>query len=248
MESGPIPLAVNDVNGCEGQQRTRPRQSFGTASALLLADGDRLGRLVGELGGEAVGTALSSFTADVPGIVVNHGGVTVYAGGDDVLAMLPVEGALDCARELADSYRTSFAGEAGATLSAAVVFAQARVPLGNVIAEAHRLLDEVAKEGNGRNSVAMGVLKGSGRHCQWVSSWTRRFPDASEAPAMGAFTELMQQMGALSTEPGVSGSLVYRFRDTVARLSGMERWKPGDGCQGRRQYVPLRRRNVVPPG
>ncbi|MBN1460125.1 MAG: type III-B CRISPR-associated protein Cas10/Cmr2, partial [Armatimonadetes bacterium] len=61
-----------------------------TFYALLLADGDRLGRLVGTMGGEAVGQALAAFTRDVPGIVQEHDGVTVYAGGDDVLAMLPV--------------------------------------------------------------------------------------------------------------------------------------------------------------
>ena len=37
--------------------------------ALLLADGDRLGRLVGELGGQSVGEALSAFIAKVPKIV-----------------------------------------------------------------------------------------------------------------------------------------------------------------------------------
>ena len=65
--------------------------------ALLLADGDRLGRLVGELGGLSVGEALSAFIARVPEIVSEHDGVTIYAGGDDVLAMLPAPRALSCA-------------------------------------------------------------------------------------------------------------------------------------------------------
>lgn len=200
--------------------------------AVLLADGDRLGRMVGELGGDQVGKALSHFTADVPNIVQHRdpeeAGVTIYAGGDDVLAMLPVEGALDCAQALADRYHAAFEGETGATLSAAVVFAQARVPLRSVIDEAHRLLDGVAKEGNGRDSLAAGVLKGSGRHCQWVSSWTRKLPDGSEAPALDVLADLTRRVGDLSSEPGISGSLTYRMRDTLARLCGWERWQPGD--------------------
>lgn len=220
-----LKMAARDDSERDEENPSEPLPAF---YALLLADGDRLGRLVGELGGDTVGKALSRFTADVPEIVGNCGGETVYAGGDDVLAMLPVEGALDCARELANSYRAAFAGETGATLSAAVVFAQARVPLRTVIEESHRLLDDIAKEKNGRNSLALEVLKGSGRHCQWASSWTRRLPDASETSAVAALTELMHRMGDLSTEPGLSGSLVYRLRDTVARLCGWERWQPGD--------------------
>lgn len=196
--------------------------------ALVLADGDRLGRLVGELGGAVVGAALSGFTTEVPGIVAEHGGVTVYAGGDDVLAMLPVEEALDCAGELAATYRSAFAGHEGATLSAAVVLAQARVPLRSVVDESHRLLDGVAKEGNGRDSLAVAVLKGGGKHCQWVSSWDRRLYEDNTAPALDALDELAQQFRNAATEPGVSGSLVYRLRDTLARLCGWERWQPGD--------------------
>ena len=196
--------------------------------ALLLADGDRLGRLVGTLGGDAVGAALSSFTSRVPDIVTEHGGVTVYAGGDDVLAMLPMEGAVDCAGKLAESYRASFHGHDSATLSAAVVLAQARVPLRSVIEEAHHLLDDVAKEENGRNSLAVGVLKGSGKHCQWVSSWNRRLSGEDTVPALAALDELVGQFKTADTEPGLSGSLVYRLRDTLARLCGWERWRPGD--------------------
>ena len=196
--------------------------------ALVLADGDRLGRLVGELGGAVVGAALSGFTTDVPGIVAEHGGVTVYAGGDDVLAMLPVEEAIDCAGELADTYRSAFAGRPGATLSAAVVLAQAHVPLRSVVDQSHRLLDEVAKEGNGRDSLAVAVLKGSGKHCQWVSSWNRWLYEDNTVPALNVLDELAQQFRNAATEPGVSGSLVYRLRDTLARLCGWERWQPGD--------------------
>jgi len=196
--------------------------------ALLLADGDRLGRLVGELGGAAVGAALSGFTEEAPVIVDKHGGVTIYAGGDDVLAMLPVEAASDCAAELAGTYRAAFADEDAATLSAAVVIAQARVPLRSVLEESHHLLDDVAKDGNGRDSLAITVLKGSGKHCQWVSSWNRNTPDGNPVPALEALGDLTRQFRNAAAEPGVSASLVYRLRDTLARLCGWERWQPGD--------------------
>ena len=78
--------------------------------ALLFADGDHLGRLVGELDGRSVGQALATFTAKAPEIVREHDGVTIYAGGDDVLAMLPVPQALSCAAFLSRCYKSAFSG------------------------------------------------------------------------------------------------------------------------------------------
>ena len=197
--------------------------------ALLLADGDRLGRLVGKLGGAEVGRALSEFTEAVPNIVRDHDGETVYAGGDDVLAMLPVENALECAAQLENRYRTSFTGAEGGTLSAAVVFAQVRQPLSSIIALAHHLLDDIAKEDNGRNSLAVGVLKASGLYCQWVTNWNRKLPDGGEAQALIVLETLTRHFRNMDSDSaGLSVSLLYRARDTLSRLCGWERWAPGD--------------------
>ena len=195
--------------------------------ALLLADGDRLGELVRQAGGQVVGRALASFTGAVPGAVTKHDGVTVYAGGDDVLAMLPGRRALTCAADLSDAYRAAFAGtEAGnrATLSGAVVFAHVRLPLRSVLDEAHRLLDRVAKEGNGRNSLAAAVLKSSGPYCQWVTTWTR----AGGTSSMALIDGLVQQLEPDTEASPLSSSLVYRIRDLLTRLCGWDRWQPGE--------------------
>ena len=191
--------------------------------ALLLADGDRLGKLVAERGGPEVSNALASFTAKLPGIMKRHDGVTVYAGGDDVLAMLPVPEALSCAGDLAKAYRGSF--QNGATISAAVVFAHVRLPLRSALDEAHRLLDTVAKDGNGRDSLAAGVLKPGGRHCQWVTSWTRSAGGGSSAVTL--IDALVRDIGRNASEPGLSGALLYRLRETITALCGWDRWRPG---------------------
>ena len=196
--------------------------------ALLLADGDRLGELVGKLGGPIVSNALASFTTTVPHVVAQHLGVTVYAGGDDVLAMLPVAEALSCANDVADAYQDAFAEvDAGnrATISAAVVFAHVRLPLRSVLDEAHTQLDAIAKDGNGRDSLAAAVLKPGGRHCQWVTSWTRPAVDGSGAVA--AIDGLVQELRGNTAQPGLSGALVYRLRQTLTALCGWDRWEPG---------------------
>ncbi len=52
-----------------------------------------------------------------------------------------------------------------------MVFAHFHVPLRHVLREAHRQLDEVAKDGNGRDSLAVCVLTQSGPTREWVSQW-----------------------------------------------------------------------------
>jgi CRISPR-associated protein Cmr2 len=210
----------------ESGRRLGPPPAF---YALLLADGDRMGDLVARLGGPTVSRALASFTGRVTGIVDGHDGVTVYAGGDDVLAMLPATGALQCANALAESFRAAFpetGTENQASLSAAVVFSHVRLPLRSVLHEAHYLLGDVAKEGNGRNSLATSVVKPGGRHAQWVTTWTRRA--ANGARAVTLIEGLVRQLETNTATPGLSSSLVYRIRELLTTLCGWDRWQPGD--------------------
>ena len=208
--------------------RIRPPPTF--YALILLADGDCLGALAGKLGGATVSKVLSKFTGTVPCLVEQHEGVAVYAGGDDVLAMVPVSSALACAQALSDAYREAFSdidGADEATLSAAVVFAQVRLPLSQVLGEAHRLLDDVAKDRNGRDSLAVAVLKPGGLYCEWATTWRRRSRDG-DASAVRLLKGLVGQLEpASAAEPGLSSALVYRVRDTLSRLCGWDRWQPG---------------------
>ena len=217
--------AIYDAEDKNG--RLGPPPSF---YALLLADGDRLGRLLDKLDGETVSNALAAFTCGVPDIVKKRYGVTVYAGGDDVLSMLPVPNALACAQALSEAYRNAFAdtdAKDEATLSAAVVFAHVRLPLNYALGEAHRLLDTVAKDGNGRNSLVAAVLKPGGLHCQWVTTWARRSADRN-ASVVALLDGLVRQLDTNTAEPGLSSALIYRLRDTLTRLCGWEQWQPGN--------------------
>ncbi|MDE0372039.1 MAG: type III-B CRISPR-associated protein Cas10/Cmr2, partial [Rhodospirillales bacterium] len=132
--------------------------------ALLLMDGDRLGNLLRENDEQSVSAALARFVDRVDDTVAGRNGVTVYAGGDDVLAILPVTCAVDCAIRLRHAYDLAFqplkldAASRRATASAAIVFAHYHCPLGDVLKCAHTELDETAKEGNGRNSLALAVM------------------------------------------------------------------------------------------
>ncbi len=173
----------------EGSDRGRNRRSYGEVQegklkepspfyAYLMMDGDRLGRLLGQDDACApacaakISEALGRFAAEALRILREHNGIPIYAGADDVAALLPVEDAIPAAIALRKCY-TKYLSEVveGPTISGGLVFADYQNPLGDVRTSAHRMLDDVAKEANGRDSLAIELLKSGGSAGNWVSAW-----------------------------------------------------------------------------
>ncbi len=90
--------------------------------AVLVADGDSMGKRLSQIESAPLhrefSAKLATFAAQAKKIVEseNHGGVLIYAGGDDVIAFLPVHTALLCARSL----RADFHNTSGMTLSVGI--------------------------------------------------------------------------------------------------------------------------------
>lgn len=196
---------------------------------MLLMDGDRMGEMLVDYG-EEVSIALAEFSSQVDSVVKEHGGVTVYAGGDDVLAMLPVTSAIDCAVSLAECFENAFKKafekiepseqRPRGTISAGIVMAHGRYPLRSVLQEAHRILDDVAKDENGRESLAVSVMKGGGRYCLWAGTW----PSLKR----GEITVFDKLIEALSGEDKhFSTSFFFRVREVLTLLSSQPFWQPG---------------------
>lgn len=141
--------------------------------AVLLMDGDELGiHMSDENKQTAITTALANFTAKVPRIVHANNGFLIYVGGDDVLALVPMEDALKCAAALRAHYLSCFDLELIPTsLSGAIEYAHIKMPLGKVLHDAHDLLDNVAKEGRGRDAIACRVWKPGGLTVEWAMPW-----------------------------------------------------------------------------
>jgi CRISPR-associated protein Cmr2 len=120
----------------------------------------------------AITTGLAKFTDGVPAKVQKHNGFLIYAGGDDVLAILPLEDAIPCAAELRKHYMDCFQDSGiPTTLSGAIEFAHIKTPLTKVLKDAHHLLDEVAKDGRGRDALAIRVWKPGGLQIEWAQPW-----------------------------------------------------------------------------
>jgi|CZCB01.1.fsa_nt_gi CRISPR-associated protein Cmr2 len=185
--------------------------------ALLLMDGDLMGALLRRHNREKVSSALNSFSSKVPEAVRRHEGVLVYAGGDDVLAMVPLETAIPLALTLREIYEASFhhaqVPAEQATISGALIYAHYNTPLTGVIREAHYLLDEIAKEKTGRNSLAVTVWKGVGRVLTWAVPW----------PIIGSsqhnlINELLSSFSSYSKEKEYNFTFFYNMRQRLAIL------------------------------
>ncbi len=147
--------------------------------AILLMNGDSLGKHISETkAATKISDALENFTRRVPGVVYSHNGFLVYAGGDDVLAILPLEDALSCAKTLRDAYQKAFEGTGiYSTLSGAVEFAHIKMPLTQILRDAHSLLNNVAKDGCGRDAIAVRVWKPGGKAAEWAMPWKQALDD-----------------------------------------------------------------------
>ena len=77
--------------------------------AILAADGDRMGQLISAQrdmeSHQKLSKALANVAEQMKQVVDGHNGYTIYAGGDDLLAFLPVNQVLSCACELAAAFR-----------------------------------------------------------------------------------------------------------------------------------------------
>jgi hypothetical protein len=86
-------------------------QDFGEASpyfAILVADGDKMGNAIAFIDSSKkhreFSQALADFAREARSIVQQNSGVLVYAGGDDVLAFVPLDKSVACSRSLYDEF------------------------------------------------------------------------------------------------------------------------------------------------
>jgi len=115
---------------------------------------------------------LSEFALNkVRKIVENkHYGKLIYAGGDDVLAFLPVDEALNCAFELNKEFKTLLGNNQNASMSAGIVFVHHKYPLELALDEV-RDAEKKAKYKYGRNAVCIKYIAGGGQTRHFGMNW-----------------------------------------------------------------------------
>jgi len=143
--------------------------------AILMADGDRMGAKISSLKSASehrrFSGSLSRFAERVEEVVGRYRGYAVYAGGDDVLAFLPIPTALACAKEV----RAAFVEEVGEELSISIglTIVHYRQPLSLSLEDA-RKTQELAKgklEEDCRNALAVAYYPRAGRPIRVRMRW-----------------------------------------------------------------------------
>lgn len=187
--------------------------------AVLVADGDKMGAAISALASpdehRAFSTTLAGFANSARTIVNNHNGVLVYAGGDDVLAFLPVDRCLSCARKLHDDFSQRLAKYGHPTLSVGIAIGHFMENLEDLLdygrdaeKDAKKVVD--AKDSSkSKNALAVHLHKRGGAPIKIASRW-----DTLPEVRLHKFASLMNE-GIIPTR------LPYELR-AMAKL--YEKW------------------------
>jgi len=201
------------------------RQAFGGDSpgpyyALLHADGDHMGQIIAEQRTieqhRALSRAASLFAQKVEPIVKPARGSLIYAGGDDVLALLPLPNALDCARALAEAFSTQMSDfaitdpESGKavqpTLSVGLAVVHHLEPLSEAL-ELVRGAESYAKSVKGKNALAVTLSKRAGSERTVGGTW-------------GSFDQRLEWFIGLHRNEEIPAELGYELRSSAMELEG----------------------------
>lgn len=141
----------------------------------------------------------------------DHSGVTVYSGGDDLMAFLPAATALEAAQACRAEVE-----EDPTTLSCAVIFAHQGSPLHTAIARSRELLAEAKKVPN-KNAVAVGYITGSGSRSHTVRPWSSDWVE----DALGTLRTFKPRTDGAAPAPGDSGLSPRLINDLYAERAAL---------------------------
>jgi CRISPR-associated protein Cmr2 len=199
---------------CWGRERRNRRPA--PYYALLLADGDNMGKVLDEQKTpemhRMLSQALSNLALEARRIIQEHEGAPVYVGGDDILAYLPLHTALKCVDELAERFEQAMQGfgfkadgeTIMPTLSAGLLIAHHLEPLSEVLSWL-RSTERDAKQVDGKNALAISLVKRSGVERQ-VKGLRK------------ALIERLKQMVTWWTDGTLSRGTPYEFQELAQSL------------------------------
>lgn len=186
--------------------------------AVLQADGDSMGHIIDReaKGGpdrhRLLSKALGGFAKQARSIILEHDGAAVYAGGDDILAFLPLHTLFACIIELGkifDQKLTGFSDEEGRvpSFSAGVAIVHHLVPLTDAL-ELARSAENLAKTRvRGKDALALTISKRSGS-------------DTTIYDNKRTLIEQLQRIIEWHRKALIPDSAAYELREITQRLRG----------------------------
>jgi len=216
--------ALKELRGSLDQIQSRNNGGLGFGEpqpyyAVLVADGDRMGATIRNIteieDHRSFSTDLARFASNAKDIVEkSHRGCLVYAGGDDVLAFLPLDACLACAGELREAFGDELSKWSDAegrtpTLSVGIAIGHCMEPLEDVL-EYGRTAEKAAKEGAGnedekRNALAVHFHPRSGSPIKVRDQW---LPGVA-----GTLSERVMRWTKLHADNQIPDKLAYDLRN-----------------------------------
>ena len=171
-------------------------------------------RLITPATHSAISRALAHFSINVvPSIVEKYRGELIYAGGDDVLALLPIDSALACAYKIWREFGKDWDGWnllPAKKMSAGLLIAHYKHPLYDALDKV-RSLEKKAK-GMGRNAVAVGYLTRGGSYYEAVFNWNL-------IEGVRKIVDLMLK----EEKPRISRRIIYNVIENIESLPNDEK-------------------------
>ncbi len=158
------------------------KQIYRPYYAVLHADGDGMGETLASMTSpadhQAFSERLARFSAAVKNQVPDVKGVVVFAGGDDVLALVPLPCAFDVAKKIRELFQNEMADlEQKPTLSMGMAIVHVTENLQGAVAYSVRL-EHLAKGLPKKDALAVGIRTRGGATTEIRCKW-----DAPTAPA-----------------------------------------------------------------
>lgn len=225
------------------KEHDRPQEPY---FALLVADGDRMGAAISEIDGieghQKFSSTLSKFAGEARDIVKKFHGVCVYTGGDDVLAFLPLDTCLGCARELHEAFGEllkdykSLKDQRSPTLSVGISIGHAMEDLEDLLEfgrGAERVAkkgieDEASRQGVDRNGLAV-VVRSRGSGAVVVRERWRCNDKEGRADTLAladvSLDERLQYWARLFSDGAIPNKFPYELRTNAAFY---REWEVGD--------------------
>jgi len=173
-------------------------------------------------------------------------GKIIYAGGEDVLAVLPADQAIDCALTLRHEYRGAMdipgrPPNSEFTYSVGIAIGHVKEPLQDMVEAAQdaerrakgdpvrdhwnedrKCLEPRIADGLGRNALAVTLFKRSGETIRWGA----RF-DSAAFPLLDAFREsYRRKLDRPNWVPPIAGRFPHRLAGLLASYGGSEELTP----------------------
>jgi CRISPR-associated protein Cmr2 len=208
-----------------------------TYAAILVGDGDNMGKLIKQIpsadGHRIITDYLSQFAEEVESCITedDYGGCLIYAGGDDVMAYIPLHTLLECADKIQKLFKDIMEKAIDKlklnlqlekvevpTFSIGAAIVHHAAPLDRAL-EMAREAEQAAKAMQGKpdkNSFSICLVKRSGSPIRITDKWE------DNTKADSSFVNRLQTMCNHYNEGTLPGTLAFQLRQISKELGENE--------------------------